>query len=224
MAWLQDVEDCDQLGGHLGHLDQVEDSLGDVDPGILLTHKVDVAHRKVLEWKIISFEKFSEVYIRGCSHICKHVSSPFAQLPERLKPRRRCAFCRCTWCRANSTWQYSSNSIQLNETQFKASPVVEEVVKESSAGLLPEPETTFDHPEFHISMVLNQSVSQSHISPIDLNLIWFPTRQPSRCHQVVVCSGDPLKTSRWTGKSNIDIDMDNRIFSDRNVKKMIKIK
>ena len=49
MAWLQDVEDCDQLGGHLGHLDQVEGSLGDVDPGILLTHKVDVAHRKVLE-------------------------------------------------------------------------------------------------------------------------------------------------------------------------------
>ena len=51
MAWLQDVEDCDQLGGHLGHLDQVEDSLGDVDPGILLTHKVDVAHRKVLRMK-----------------------------------------------------------------------------------------------------------------------------------------------------------------------------
>ena len=39
MAWLQDVDD------------QLDDGLGDVDPGVLLTHKVDVAHGKVLQMK-----------------------------------------------------------------------------------------------------------------------------------------------------------------------------
>ena len=115
MAWLQDVEDCDQLGGHLGHLDQVEDSLGDVDPGILLTHKVDVAHRKVLEWKIISFEEFSEVYIRGCSHICKHVTSPFAQARETETSQTMCLLSlHLVSCQLNLTIQFELNSIEQN--------------------------------------------------------------------------------------------------------------
>ena len=44
MAWLRDVEDCDEC-------DQLDDGLGDVDPGVLLTDKVDVAHWQVLNMK-----------------------------------------------------------------------------------------------------------------------------------------------------------------------------
>ena len=53
MAWLRDVEDCDGW-------DQLDDGLGDVDPGVLLTHEVDVAHGQVLKMNNDQLCKFAQ--------------------------------------------------------------------------------------------------------------------------------------------------------------------
>ena len=39
----------------------VDDGLGDVDPGVLLTHKVDVAHGQVLQMKNDQLCKFAQL-------------------------------------------------------------------------------------------------------------------------------------------------------------------
>ena len=114
MAWLRDVEDCDEC-------DQLDDGLGDVDPGVLLTHEVDVAHRQVLKMKNDQLCKFAQL-CRCTGHKTNEWGDGLGQIYT-------------NWDLADDVPSVVALGVVPRQ------PVVEEVVEEGCASLLAEPGT-----------------------------------------------------------------------------------